>query len=397
MSKANVMFKISIMLGMFAAVLLMVLILPSFSASAAGPVTSITLDQTSIHLYTTQKIQLHATVLPTDATNTGVVWSSADTSIAAVNSNGTVTGVSFGQTTITATAADGSGVYATCECLVNPYYDAFYAPSLNQDARRVRFQFNTNSDISLVYIHIGSRIYYVNRPSAGTPYDQTVNGDHIKVAISYDLDTHAATWDCQISLTPTVEGTTETIYFEMFDGYCMAQSFPHGGFIFWDAKILSSITPGGTINNYIAPYLVQPGISYEVVDCVSFQTITFDDYTPLATGMLLLRKYNYGQYTAITRIEFVVIFGDVTGGVGIGDSGLDYNDANAILDYYNGTGGFSSYIFVLAADANHDGSVTPLDAYDVLGDYYGLGDVSQMYFYYYVAPVLYYQTTCVFS
>ncbi len=92
MTKTMTFKRVSMMLGMLAVCLLVVLILPSFSASAAGPVTSITLDQTSIHLYTTQQIQLHATVLPSDATNTGVVWSSADTSIATVNSNGTVTG-----------------------------------------------------------------------------------------------------------------------------------------------------------------------------------------------------------------------------------------------------------------------------------------------------------------
>jgi uncharacterized protein YjdB len=58
-------------------------------------------------------ITLTADVEPDNATNDSVVWSSADASIARVDSDGAVTGIGAGTVLITATAADGSGVSDT--------------------------------------------------------------------------------------------------------------------------------------------------------------------------------------------------------------------------------------------------------------------------------------------
>lgn len=63
------------------------------------------------------------TVLPADATNTGVAFMSSDTTIATVTpgtaaGTATVTGVKEGTATITATAIDGSGKKATLEFTV---------------------------------------------------------------------------------------------------------------------------------------------------------------------------------------------------------------------------------------------------------------------------------------
>lgn len=74
------------------------------------PVTSISLDQTSMTLVVGDSGTLTATVLPTDASNPAVSWSSDDTSVATV-SDGTVNAISVGTCTITATAGNRS---ATC-------------------------------------------------------------------------------------------------------------------------------------------------------------------------------------------------------------------------------------------------------------------------------------------
>ena len=82
------------------------------------PVTSLELNKDSLTLQENSSDTLIATVKPDDATNRGVTWESSDTSIATVSEDGTVTAISAGNATITATAADGSGVSASCELTV---------------------------------------------------------------------------------------------------------------------------------------------------------------------------------------------------------------------------------------------------------------------------------------
>ena len=65
------------------------------------------------------KFQLKATVLPDNATNSGITWSSSNTAVASVDADGLVTAVAKGDAVVTATAADGSGVTATVSVKVN--------------------------------------------------------------------------------------------------------------------------------------------------------------------------------------------------------------------------------------------------------------------------------------
>ena len=80
-------------------------------------VTGVTLAPTTLSLEVGQASTLTATVLPANATNKTVSWSSSNSAVAAVNASGTVIGVSAGSATITATTADG-GKTATCAVTV---------------------------------------------------------------------------------------------------------------------------------------------------------------------------------------------------------------------------------------------------------------------------------------
>ena len=73
-------------------------------------VTEINIWPTSAEIEAGQTQQFTATILPSDADNKEVEWSSSDTSVATVAANGVVTGVGVGTATITATAKDDSGV-----------------------------------------------------------------------------------------------------------------------------------------------------------------------------------------------------------------------------------------------------------------------------------------------
>lgn len=66
-----------------------------------------------------QSYQLSASVAPSNAANKSVKWTSGNPKVATVNSSGKVTAVANGNTTITATAADGSGKKDICAVTVN--------------------------------------------------------------------------------------------------------------------------------------------------------------------------------------------------------------------------------------------------------------------------------------
>ena len=77
-------------------------------ADEVNYVTSIDVTADDTYVYSGSTLQLTATVYPDDATFQTVTWSSQDESIATVDSDGLVTGVSPGTVTIVATAMDGS-------------------------------------------------------------------------------------------------------------------------------------------------------------------------------------------------------------------------------------------------------------------------------------------------
>ena len=79
-------------------------------------VTGVSLDKTTLSLKEGASQPLTPTVLPTNATNKNVSWSTSDSSVATVT-NGTVTAVKEGSATITVTTQDG-GKTATCAVTV---------------------------------------------------------------------------------------------------------------------------------------------------------------------------------------------------------------------------------------------------------------------------------------
>ena len=80
-------------------------------------VESVSVSPTSDTITVGQTIQLSATVLPDNATDKRVSWTSSDDSKATVTADGEVTGVSAGEVTITVTTTDGSKT-ATCTITV---------------------------------------------------------------------------------------------------------------------------------------------------------------------------------------------------------------------------------------------------------------------------------------
>lgn len=82
------------------------------------PVTELRMDNRSVTVDTGEDIQLTATILPYDADNKNIVWSSDNPDVADVNGKGVVTGVKAGQTVIRATSED-EGISDFCVVTVN--------------------------------------------------------------------------------------------------------------------------------------------------------------------------------------------------------------------------------------------------------------------------------------
>ena len=81
------------------------------------PVESISLNITNKAIKIGETVQLTAEILPENATNKKLIWSTDDEKIATVNQEGLVTAISTGETIITVTTEDGKKK-ATCEIVV---------------------------------------------------------------------------------------------------------------------------------------------------------------------------------------------------------------------------------------------------------------------------------------
>lgn len=72
------------------------------------PVTKIELECSQDHVGVGEQVSVSGTVVPSNATDTMITYTSSNEAVATVNSSGTVTGVSVGNVTITATAGEVS-------------------------------------------------------------------------------------------------------------------------------------------------------------------------------------------------------------------------------------------------------------------------------------------------
>ena len=88
-----------------------------YGDSVIIPVESVSLDRTEIELNIGDFLELVATVLPVNATDMGVVWSSSDETVASVSSTGGVMGIAAGSAVISITTNNG-GKTATCNVTV---------------------------------------------------------------------------------------------------------------------------------------------------------------------------------------------------------------------------------------------------------------------------------------
>lgn len=135
--------------------------------TATVPVTGVTLNKEGTHWIakTGGSLSVTATVSPSSATNKNVTWSSSNTSVATV-SNGTISAVGAGSTTITARTSDG-GYTDSVDVVV---YNAIFKNPNNYASSKVKytagykegglFKFTANASVYAVLSYTSNKSGY---------------------------------------------------------------------------------------------------------------------------------------------------------------------------------------------------------------------------------------------
>ncbi len=97
-------------------------------------VSQLRLNNTKLSMKKGSRVALAVSVLPVNASNKNVVWSSSNPKAAVVNSNGQITAVNGGTSVIKAIAADGSKCEVSCTVTVN--YDVKYYLNGGKNAKQ---------------------------------------------------------------------------------------------------------------------------------------------------------------------------------------------------------------------------------------------------------------------
>ncbi len=196
-------------------------------------VSSVSLNKSSLELYTDDNaVTLTATVLPDDATDKSVTWSSNNTSAATVN-NGVVTPVGKGDAIITVTTVDGN---KTAQCNVSvkervTIPDYVLHGQFNGDTEWTDKQMVINPSSSSEYMIQGVSLY---------------SGDIFKVHMSGDKwygysDIKSSVKSGLVTAAPS-DGNIKVLTTGVYDIYC-SYNLSDGGHIYLSLVDDSSSTP----------------------------------------------------------------------------------------------------------------------------------------------------------
>jgi len=129
--------------------------------SSVVPVSSVILNKTELSLEEGESETLTATVVPDNATDKTVSWSSGDATIATVDQNGKVTAVKEGSTTVTAKAGEKSAI---CTVTVTKPAEPFFLTPTSVEVEAGGGTFTVTVSCGTTY-HINSKPDWVTEES----------------------------------------------------------------------------------------------------------------------------------------------------------------------------------------------------------------------------------------
>lgn len=246
------------------------------------PVTSIDLNRLAFSVEAAEGRQLVPTVLPADATNKAVVWSSSNPAVASVNAQtGAVTAVAEGTCTITATAADGAGATRSCTVTVtsnsyavtqvsdlaspHPYAnnctDAWVYTVPGAQVIKVSFDQRTVAENTFDFIEVydgaGNLVgTYTGSELAGATL--TLSGDTVRIKLDTDNEVNA--WGFAVASVEAVQPNGWIViggltYYYVDGSPCYGERWIDGACYYFDPRNGAMVTgfvrlPGGAIRYY---------------------------------------------------------------------------------------------------------------------------------------------------
>ena len=168
---------------------------------------SVNLDKETVDIKVGQSTKVTAVLLPDNIKDTGVTWSTANSSIATVDQSGNITGTGTGTTIVTATSKENTAVSAQVKVIVqNPITLTANVTSTTYDSITTSMAATTTSGtltVQLKYREKGTSSYNtVNVYSGGTSYS---NNAYTLSGLEGDKD-----YELQVLVT-TSNGYTESI------------------------------------------------------------------------------------------------------------------------------------------------------------------------------------------
>ncbi len=207
--------------------------------------SSITLNQTGISMTTSSSQKLVATVLPENADDKSVTWSSNDESVAIV-SEGVVTALKAGTAVITATANGGVDVKATCTVTVT-------------DAAAPAYFSTTIAAGDYYIMNAATGKFLGGANSWGTQASVIEHGIPFTVAVSdgkYTLDSHTYNNSTDHFFNGTyVDGTSTPIYITaMGDGKFSISTVDGSAYVAAQAGNTTVVNNASNANNSLAQW-----------------------------------------------------------------------------------------------------------------------------------------------
>ena len=254
--------------------------IPEADEIPVGKVNGILLNKTSGRVAVGQTAQLVATVRPSNAAVPSVTWSSSNETVATVDANGLVTGLTAGTTVITVTSNE-TGVTATCKFTVvdlSGEQSKAYTVSAQKDAL---ISFNPalpgQTAEVVATLNGGSTIRGVAYGDNCLYYVQYTNWSNF--LYRYDLTTG------QISDLGQIDTFAEVsdIAYDKENNMLYAV----GGFYLFQFQV-DSLVPGG-FNNYNNYMMDSDYCTLAGVECIDGSVYTLG--TDLYNGTSIMRKY----------------------------------------------------------------------------------------------------------